>query len=338
MKSHIKALSYYLPEKVLTNEALSARFPGLKIDDLTRLTGVYERHIAKEGETALDLAVKAAEKLFDEHSILPSSIDFILFNTQWSDFITPASACIIQDRLGIPKSSGALDISQGCTGYIYGLAMAQGLIGSNSARSVLLLTSDTITRSVHPKDKSNMAIFGDGASATLIKANQDDPAQGIGEFVFGTDGSGYQEIIIRHGGARFPLNHYKTEDYTDSYGNIRNDACFYMNGAAIFTFSTRIVPELLKELLKRNNLRFEDINFFIFHQANRIILETIIKKNKISADKSIIWLEKCGNTVSSTIPIALYHAMKEGKVKKGDLVMLLGFGVGLSWGGTVVKF
>lgn len=337
MKSMISAVSYYLPETVLTNQDLADRFPGLKIDDLTRLTGVTERHIAAKDETAADLALKASEKLFSEHRIDRSKIDFILFNTQWSDYITPATACVLQHRLGLQKNTGALDISQGCTGYIYGLSLAKGLIESRSANQVLLLTSDTITRSVHPMDKSNQAIFGDGAAATLISATSGDYTAPIGNCIFGTDGSGYQEIIIRNGGARFPIPEYPSEDYEDSFGNIRNDACFYMNGAAIFSFSTRILPEVLSRTLSTNQLNADDIDFFIFHQANRIILETLFKKNKIPPEKTIIHLDKCGNTVSSTIPIAIYHALKEGKVKKGDRILLAGFGVGLSWAGTVIE-
>ncbi len=338
MKSYIDAISYYLPEKLLTNEDLKSRFHGIKIDDLTRLTGVKNRHIAAEGETAADMAVEAARQLFEEHSVEPSSIDFILFNTQWSDYITPATACIIQDRLGIPKTSGALDLSQGCTGFIYGLSVAKGLVETGSARKVLLLTSDTITHSIHPSDRSNQAIFGDGAAATLISAHFDEPKRGIGNFTFGTDGSGYQEIIIKHGGARYPLPRFRAEDYRDNYGNIRNDACFYMNGAAIFSFSVKIVPEILIRTLEANNLQQGDIDFFIFHQANRIILETLIKKNKITPEKTIISLENQGNTVSSTIPIALHEAVRLGKVRSGDKVLLAGFGVGLSWAGCVVKW
>jgi len=338
MRSFISAISYHLPEKVLTNQELASRFPGLKIDDLTRLTGVTERHIAEKGETAVDLAVRAAEKLFTEHSIDRNPIDFILFNTQWSDYITPASACIIQDRLKLPQHAGALDISQGCTGFIYGLSIARGLIETGSARKVLLLTSDTITRSIHPQDKSNRAIFGDGAAATLVSATSGETGPHIGNCIFGTNGSGYQEIIIRHGGARYPLPEYQEADFTDNYGNIRNESCFYMNGAAIFSFSVKVVPGIIEKTLEANQLTRDDIDFYIFHQANRIILETLIKKNKIPADKTIIYLDKCGNTVSSTIPLALFHAMEEGRIRKGDKVLLAGFGVGLSWAGTIVEF
>lgn len=335
MGAGIKAISYYLPEKVLSNEALKENFPDLRIDDLTRLTGVKERHISATGETAVDMAEKAARKLFLEHKTDITSIDFIILCTQWPDHITPSSSCILQDRLGISKSSGSLDISQGCTGYIYGLSVAKGLIEGGMAANVLLLTAETITKSIHPLDRSNLAIFGDGAAATLVT----DSGHGqVGRMIFGTDGSGYQDIIIRHGGARFPHDKFKAEEYYDNFGNVRSDANFYMNGAAIFTFSVNIVPELVKDTLAKNRLTMDDIDLFVFHQANQIILETLFKKLKIPKEKYIISLEKTGNTVSSTIPIALYEAIQSGRVKSGSKLLLAGFGVGLSWAATILNF
>jgi len=182
-----------------------------------------------------------------------------------------------------------------------------------------------------------MAIFGDGAAACLVSGTEAIAGVDIGRFSFGTDGSGYEDIIIRYGGARFPLTRYTSENYKDKTGNVRNDTSFYMNGPAIFTFSTKVAPKLLEEVIEKNSMLFEDIDFFIFHQANRIILETILKKNKIPPERSIIFLEEVGNTVSSTIPIALYEALKQGRVKTGDKVFLGAFGVGLSWGGTVLR-
>lgn len=336
MKSYLRAISYYLPVKILTNEELSIRFPAIRIDDLTRLTGVTERHIAAENETAADMAVKAAKTLFDEHSIEPSEVDFILLNTQWSDYITPSSSCIIQDRLGIPKTAGSLDISQGCTGFIYALSVARGMIETGTASNVLVLTAETITRSIHDDDHSNRAIFGDGAAAILVSAAGEGDGW-IGEFIFGTDGKGAEDIMIRTGGARYPRIHLST-DNPEMHGSLAKEEAFHMNGQAVFTFSVNVTPGLIEEILKKNHLDRENIDFYIFHQANRIILETIIRKNRIPSGRTIIHLDKVGNTVSSTIPIALYHAIREGSVKRGDRILLAAFGVGLSWGGTVIQF
>ncbi len=335
MNACLRAVSSYLPEKVLTNEELARIFPDIRMEDLTRLTGVKQRHVARQDETAVDMAVSAAEKLFREHHIEPSDIDFILLNTQWPDYITPSSSCIIQERLGIPQHAGTLDISQGCTGYVYGLSMAKGLVESGSAKNVLFLTAETITKSIHVSDHSNRAIFGDGASASLISASEEKMGK-IGSFVFGTDGKKYDDIIIRGGGARKPFKGTATENRHPN--ETEREDLFYMNGPSVFTFSVNVTPGLIRDIIVRNALRMEEIDCFIFHQANQIILETVSRKNNIPKEKSVIYLEKVGNTVSSSIPLALEHALKTGMVKPGSKVMLAAFGVGLSWAGTVVEF
>lgn len=336
MRSYIKAITYYLPGKVLSNDHLLEKFPGLKINELTRLTGVKQRHISAAGEVASDLAVKSAKKLFEENSIKNHEIDFVIFCTQSNDYITPSTACIIQDRLNLSKSCGAFDFNQGCTGYVYGLSLSKGLIESGQAKNILLLTAETISKKIHPEDKSNMAIFGDGACATLISSTENEKT-GIGDFVFGTDGRGFEEIIIKHGGSRFPYPGTKSVNYNDDFGNIRNDGSFYMNGSAVFSFSVKTAPPLIDEVLKKSGKKKENIDLFILHQANQIILESIFNKAGIPEEKSFYCLEKWGNTVSSTIPIALKEAMDQGKAKAGDTIMLVGFGVGFSWAGTVVR-
>lgn len=338
MKSYIKSISYHLPEKILSNEDLLKEFPDLKIDDLTRLTGVKKRHIAPENETAADLAFHAAKKLFSEHAIRPADIDHIIFCAQGADYITPSTACLLQDRLDLPETAGSLDINQGCTGFLYGLSVANGLIATGNAKNVLLLTSVNISELIHPLDKSNKAIFGDGAAATLVSDNSKSPGSGIGNFVFGTDGKGYEAIIIKYGGARYPDWKYKAEDHFDANGNVRNDRHFYMNGAAVFNFSVEKTPAMIRQLLGKAGLEADDIKLYVLHQANRIILESIFRKMKVPAEKQLFHLEECGNTVSSTIPIALYHAIADGKVNRGDNMILAGFGVGFSWAACVVRF
>jgi 3-oxoacyl-[acyl-carrier-protein] synthase-3 len=338
MKSYIKAISYHLPDKVVTNDDLAREFPDLKIDDLTRLTGVKRRHIAAEDETAADLAYKAALKLFEEHNVNPAEIDHVIFCAQGADYITPSTACILQDHLGIPEHAGSLDINQGCTGFVYGLNMAHGLIATGGAKNVLLLTSVNISELIHPEDKSNRAIFGDGAAATLVSKNEQMPGSEIGDFVFGTDGRGFDAIIIKHGAARYPLNKFEAKDYHDAAGNIRNDRNFYMNGAAVFTFSLEKVPVMIKQLLDKAGMMEDEVDLYVFHQANRIILESIFRKMKIPKEKTLIHLEDCGNTVASTIPIVLYHAIKKGRINRGDTLILAGFGVGFSWAACTLKF
>jgi len=334
--SQISNISIYLPQNKLTNAMLQSEFPDLKIKELTRLTGVFSRGIADENETSLDMAVQAAKALFSENEVSKSAIDFVIFCSAGGDYITPASACIIQDKLGISQQCGAFDFNQGCTGYIYGLSLADSLIKAGNASRILLLTSETITKTIHPKDKANRAIFGDAATASLIQVSSD--GSKMGKFVFGTDGSRFDQIIIKQGRERFPLPQFAEDDFLDDFGNVRNHANFYMNGAEVFNFSVAKAPELVNTLLEESNLILDDIDLFVFHQANQIILETIGRKLKISQEKIVIELENTGNTVSSTIPIALQKAIETGKCKRGDKILIAGFGVGFSWGGSIIKF
>ncbi|MBT3173254.1 MAG: ketoacyl-ACP synthase III [Lentimicrobiaceae bacterium] len=333
MYNTIKYINCYYPNNILTNEDIANQFPDLKIKELTRLTGVHKRYISGKGETSVDMGVSAAEILLTKNSIDRNSIDFIIFCSAGGDFITPASACIIQNRLGLPSNCGAFDFNQGCTGYIYGLSIADGLIQSNNAKNVLLITSEAITKTIHPDDSSNRAIFGDAATATLVSKNNNGSDN---KFIFGTDGSKFDKIIIKHGRERYPLPEYAEQDSLDNYGNAQNDSKFYMDGAEVFNFSVNKAPELVNSLLVQNNITIDDINYFIFHQANQIILETLGKKLKIPKDKLIIDISETGNTVSSTIPIALSNAIRSGKIKRGNRIILAGFGVGFSWGGTIL--
>lgn len=337
MKAYIRAISYHLPPHVVSNDDLAREFPDLKIEDLTRLTGVRKRHIAAEEETAADLAFQAAQKLFEEHGIEPSTIDHLIFCAQGADYITPATACVLQDRLGISTHAGTLDINQGCTGFIYSLSVANGLIATGSAKNVLLLTSVNISELIHPQDKSNRAIFGDGASATLVSVNENNKSA-IGDFVFGTDGKGFNKIIIKHGGARYPDIKFESKDYVDEAGNIRNNRNFYMNGAGVFNFSVEKVPQMIQQLFNKAGISEDDVDLYVLHQANQIILESIFRKMKTPKEKTLYHLEECGNTVASTIPIALYHAIADGRVKRGDTLVLAGFGVGFSWAACIINY
>jgi len=335
MQNIIQDISCYFPDTVLTNELLQKEFPKLKLPELTRLTGVVERHICNNDQTSLDMAVAAAEKLFSTSKTKKEDVDLIIFCSAGGDYITPASSCIIHDQLNLPANCGAFDYNQGCTGYIYGLSMADSFISAGNANVVLLITSEAITKTIHKNDSSNRAIFGDAATASIVvKSNK---PSNFGRFVFGTDGSKFDKIIIKYGGERFPLPKYLEEDKTDGYGNTRNNANFYMDGSEVFNFSVSKAPELVSQLLEEAGLFFKDIDFFVFHQANQIILETIGRKLKVPKNKLIIDIENTGNTVSSTIPIALHNALLTGKIVRGSTVLIAGFGVGFSWGGTILK-
>ena len=328
-KAFIKDLAYYLPPNTVTNEELVKEFPEWSVDKIAEKVGVLERRVVVD-ETATDLALKAAERLFAQNKVNKEDVDFVLFCTQSPDYKLPSSACIIQDRLGLSTKCGAFDFNLGCSGYEYGLAVAKGLISAGVSNNVLLLTGETYNKYIHPKDKGNRTIFGDGASATIISA---DGFAEIGEFCLGTDGSGAKNLIVKTSGARFEE---KANDLKfDEGGNPISSDHLFMDGQEIFMFTLVKVPKMMKEVLAKNNLQKENIDLFVFHQANKYMLEHLRKKLKIDEDKFFVNLAKVGNTVSSTIPIALCDARNENKLTGN--VLLAGFGVGLSWGATIIR-
>lgn len=333
MNIGIKAIEYYLPDTILTNNDLEKIFPDWSSEKIFSKTGIQSRHIASKDECASDFAEQAVRKLFASNNISPEDIDFILLATQSPDYFLPTTACILQNKLGVPKSAGALDFNLGCSAFIYGLSLAKGLIHSNIAKNVLLITADTYSKYIHPLDKSNRTIFGDGAAAALIGFD----GHCIQNFDLGTDGSGSEYLIVPSGASKLSRSDETAKEYYDE-GSIRTKNNLYMNGPEIFNFTIRTVPESIKKVLEKNNMHLDDIDLFIFHQANLFILEYLRKKMNIPQNKFYINMQDIGNTVSSTIPIALKRAEENGILKKGDKVLIVGFGVGLSWGSTILEW
>lgn len=327
----ITNIEYYLPEKVVTNNQLAEQFPNWSSDKIEKKVGIRERHIVKEDETALDLALEAGKKILKNYA--KDKVDFLLFCTQSPEYYLPSGACILQDRLELKTNIGALDYNLGCSGFIYGLAMAKCLINSNIAKNILLITSETYTKHIHPKDKGNKTIFGDAAAATIIEKSKEEQ---LGEFVLGTDGSGYKNLIVPNGGLRNRYNP-NAKEIDDGSGSIRTNNNLYMNGPEIFNFTIKAVPKVVSKTLEKNNTTLEDIDYIIFHQANKYMNEYLRKKINIPKEKFYLNLLHTGNTVSATIPIAIKDCLDNNVIKKGDKVLLIGFGVGYSWGGTIIK-
>ncbi len=320
----VSKIEYYLPELVLTNEDLEKEFPEWSSERIQEKVGISQRHISSENETVLDLAVKSSEKLFENYD--RNKIDFILFCTQSPDYFLPTTACILQDKLGLRKNIGAMDFNLGCSGFVYGLAFAKGLIAAGIAQHILLVTSETYTKHLNPKDKGNRSIFGDASASAIIEKAENGSDY---KFCLGTDGSGAENLIVKKGAFR-----------TDFKLNPENEFApenLYMNGPEIFNFTIENIPGLVKETMEVNGLTMDDIDHFVFHQANSFMLNYLRKKTKIPAEKFYIDMEKTGNTVSATIPIALKNMMDKGMLKKGDKVLLAGFGVGYSWGATILE-
>lgn len=329
-------ISYYLPEDKLTNGALETVYanPSWTASKIYRKTGIKSRHIAG-GELVSDMAVKAAQNLFSEYGVSPQDVDFVLLCTQSPDYFLPTTACIVQERLGIPTSAGAMDYNLGCSGYIYGLAVTKGLLCTEVAKNVLFITSETYTKHIHPLDRSTRTVFGDGASATFLTKND---VSYIGEFVLGTDGKGAPNLIIPAGGMAQSKTAETSIGKEDQSGNIRSEENLYMNGPEIYAFTLRTVPDLISETLSKNNLTMEQIDYVVLHQANKLVLTSLRDKLDIPDEKFCIDVEELGNTVSSTIPIAIKRATTRvpEKFHRGSKILIAGFGVGYSWGGTVI--
>jgi 3-oxoacyl-[acyl-carrier-protein] synthase-3 len=334
----IRGINYYLPEKVLSNQDLAAEFPDWSIEKIQGKTGITDRHIAGPDECSSDLAFEAARRLFASGVCDPQEMDFLLLCTQSPDYFLPTTACILQDRLGMCTHAGALDYNLGCSGFVYGLGLAQGLIQTGQANKVLLITAETYSKFIHPQDKSVRTLFGDAAAATLLAAGDETASPWTSAYVYGTDGKGAPNLMVPAGGMRQPSSPATSQAVSDDSGNRRSQDNLFMNGAEIFNFTLRAIPDCVGKLLARTGKTVEDIDFFVFHQANQFMLEHLRKKLRVPAEKFFIYMAPCGNTVSSTIPIALKQAEAEGRLRPGQLVMLVGFGVGYSWGATLLEW
>ncbi|HAZ10372.1 MAG TPA: 3-oxoacyl-ACP synthase [Candidatus Omnitrophica bacterium] len=331
MGALIKKIEYYLPEKVLTNSQLQEEFKDCDAKKIEDKIGIRQRHIVQENETALDLAYNASEKNLAGYD--RSKIDFLILCTQSPDYYLPTSSCILQHKLNLKTDIGAFDFNLGCSGFVYGLALAKSLLNSNIANSILLIMSETYSKHINPKDKANRSIFGDAAATAIIEKSED---EGVFEFSLGTDGSGYKNLIIPNGGLRkrYDIN---ARNIDDGQGTIRTENDLYMNGPEMLNFMIESVPKVVLNVLKKNKTTLDELDYVIFHQANGYIIEYLRKKIKIPKDKFYTNLLYTGNTVSASIPIAIKDCLDNKIIRQGNKILIVGFGVGYSWGGTIIK-
>jgi 3-oxoacyl-[acyl-carrier-protein] synthase-3 len=322
----IGPIAIHLPARIETNDDLKAQFPGWDLDLIYEKTGIFARHIAEPDECASDLGVAACQKLFADRQIDPASIDFLLLCTQTPDYPLPTTACLMQERLGLRKSCGALDFNLGCSGFVYGLSLADGLIRGGVAKRVLLVTAETYSKYIHPEDRSLRTIFGDGAAATLIEAH---PEPTLSAFQFGTDGSGADTLLVTKGGAR------PEKDAIKPRHRHRWPSDLYMDGPSLINFTVGAVPELVSDILAAAHLDRKDIDLFILHQATKKMLQQLQERLELTEAQMPIYLQNYGNTVSSTIPIVIDELRRAGRIKPGSRHLLIGFGVGWSWAGCV---
>jgi 3-oxoacyl-[acyl-carrier-protein] synthase-3 len=322
----IGPIAVHYPERVETNEQLKQEFPSWDMDEIYSKTGIAVRHIAAPGECASDLGVAAAQKLFEQYAIDPQSIDFLLLCTQTPDYPLPTTACLMQRRLGLRSSVGALDFNLGCSGFVYGLALADGLVRTGSVRRVVLITAETYSKYIDPTDRSLRTIFGDGAAATLLDASDVPTLSG---FQYGTDGEGADTLLVAQGGAR------PAHDAIKPRHRKRWPSALYMDGPSLISMTVAQVPKLIDDILRVAGLKPEAIDLFLLHQATKKMLEQVQQRLGFSEERMPLLLEHCGNTVSSTIPILIEHLRREGRLTPGMRNMLVGFGVGWSWAGCV---
>ena len=330
----IAAIDYALPERRISNEMLAERHPTWQMDQVVLRTGVKERAWCSASETALDLAEVACQKVLAHADWAVNDVDVVLFCTQSPDHVMPPNACLLQDRLGLSKTVAALDFSLACSGFIYGLYLAKALIGSGAARRVLLVTAETYSKWMHPDDRGPLTLFGDGAAATLIAGGR----TGIETIVVGTDGHSASTFMIPAGGARCPASEKTKQPVTDQSGNVRTAENIYMNGGAVLDFVKKEIPSFVRGLLKQARLTLDSVDLVIFHQASQITLDHLNHALHIPPNKQFSNITYVGNTVSASIPMALRDAELQGVLKPNMRVLLVGFGVGLSWGGCILTW
>jgi 3-oxoacyl-[acyl-carrier-protein] synthase-3 len=325
-RSKILGTGIYLPEKRLTNADLEKMVDTTDEWIITR-SGIKERRIAEPDQAVSDLAVPAAQMALKNANISPEQIGCVILASFTPDRTISATACIIQHKLGC-KNAGAFDIEVACSGFVYATTLGRSLIETGVCEYVLVVGADILSKVIDFTDRNTCVLFGDGAGAVVLgpAANED---EGIFDVLIGADGGGADYITIPAGGTQMPTTVKTVEDRLHFVK---------INGKEVFKFSTKIVGDMIEQVLTRNNLKLEDVKLIIPHQANIRIIESAAKRFNCPLDKFYINLDRYGNTVAGTIPIGLHEALGEGKINKGDIVLLVGFGGGLTWGLVAMKW
>ncbi len=335
MKAKINAISYYLPEQIVTNLDFQKENPSWNIKQIEEKSGVYSRHIASPNETALDLSYQACLKLFQGNPDLKSKVDALIFCTQSADYIMPPNSSILHKLLELPDEVFAMDYNLACSGFVYGLSLAQGLISSRQAKNVLLVTADTYSKYIHPSDRSARVLFGDGAAATWVGCSEG--KDGILDILCATSGKDHDKFMIPAGGCRMPKSDQTSIVKADLSGNLRSLENIHMNGMGVLMFVKLKIPKHVEKILERNQLKLENIDQVIFHQASKMALDWLNHRFDLSPEKAFSNLSRVGNTVSASIPIALKDALDQGRISPHQKVLLVGFGVGLSYASAIVE-
>jgi 3-oxoacyl-[acyl-carrier-protein] synthase-3 len=324
----ITGISACVPRNVIRNVELESVMTEQEVKNAIETTGIIERRFANDQTCSSDLCYEAALKLLNEMNIEVKSIDLLIFVSQTPDYHQPATAPILQNRLGLPKTVGSFDINLACSGYVYGLSTAFSYVSQDGINKVLLLVGETFSKIVSLKDRATSLLFGDGASATLIEKNEN---TGESYFSLGSDGSGESAIKIKAGGYRYPSSNESINEKEYEDGSVRTDEQFFMNGVEVFNFVMREVPKDIMAILKYSNRNLDEIDYIVFHQANKFITDFLAKKLKYSNKKVPYCLDKYGNTGAVSIPLTIVSELKDELSESKKNFILSGYGSGFSW-------
>ena len=333
--NHVKiaGIAGAVPETVRTLEDEAAEFGEKEIRRIAKNLGVSQRHVSAGSICASDLCHAAAERLLDALGWKRDSVELLIFVSVTPDYISPATSCVLQDRLGLGKACAAFDLTHACSGYMYGLWTASLMMATGTIKRALLLVGDTVSRLTAPHDRSVAALFGDAGTATGLEWTKDAPPM---HFELGTDGAGAANLMVKAGGFRFPRDAGTNERTEREGGNVRSDEDLYMNGTEIFAFTLREVPPLTERVLDRAGWTYDDVDGFVMHQANQFIIDYLAKSMKIPPEKQVVDLANVGNTSAASIPMAMAGKLAPRLRERPHQLVLLGFGTGLSWGGAAV--
>jgi 3-oxoacyl-[acyl-carrier-protein] synthase-3 len=321
-----------VPSRVVYNSDLTDILSNEEIDKMISSVGINKRHISDDDVLSSDLCLRAAEKLIQDNNIDPKSIDVLLFISQTADYRIPATACTLQHRLGLSTSCAAIDLSLACSGYVYALSIAMAMASSDGIDRVLLLDGETLSKVIGKRDKVNAPHYGDAGTATLIEKGD----FGDSYFMLNTDGSG-SDVLKIHAGMRNKISAESLIEREREDGNFRSDVQVYMDGMDMFNFAIKRVPRSVKDIAEYAGVSLDDINYFVFHQSNKFLIEFFIKKLKLDGTKVPFSIGKFGNTCSSSVPLAVCSELNN-QIHNGDKIVMSGFGAGLSWSTALITF
>ncbi len=332
----ILGLTAVLPEAILDNEELGRRFGVAEVASAIKMSGISARRVASPSQYASDLALTAAERLLSFLDFDRSSIDLLIFVSQTPDYRIPTTAAVLHGKLGLGENCATFDVNQACSAYPYTLGIAQSMIANGLARNALVLNADTLTRLIHPRDRSLIVLHGDAAAATILGACNED--FGLEGFTLGTAGSGAKHLLVPAGGSRMPCGPDTRIERTDGSGCVRSDENLVMDGPAVFHFSVYKVPEVIRATLDEFQLTVDDIDTVILHQANKTMVDLIYRSLRIPPEKRFYCLENMGNSSGPSTPVALAEAWRQGRIRPGSRTLICSFGAGLTWGVAMIRW